>query len=85
MTTQHHHHHQKAAEDAQEKADTPQSGGSATTDTSTNAASDQVGTQEPAAETPAVEVQANDRESAPVGQGAEQAPAGDSDNDPELF
>jgi hypothetical protein len=85
MTTQHHHHHEKAAESESEKADTPQSGGSATTDTSTNAAGHQVGTQEPAPETAAVEVQANDRESVPVSQDAEQAPAGEADDSPELF
>lgn len=88
MTTEHHSHHahhhadaEKSAEDtsgpATSQADTPQTGGSATTDTSTNASADQVGSQDPPAASPAVEVQANDRKAVPVGENAEKAPSDD--------
>ena len=78
----HHHDHAKAADDAsgpgKSAADTPQTGGSSTSADSTNAASDQVGSQEaPPAPAP-VDVQANDRPDVAVGQDASKPASGAS-------
>lgn len=84
----HHHHHDaadlsKGAQDTngpgKSAVDTPQTGGNSTSADSTNAASDQVGSQEPAPEPTTDDVKVDVREPVPVGQDAQKAPSDDSD------